>query len=263
LNWRSADADESGYPTPLERLALSIGLSIVIVPLLALFLNFTPWGISRLTVLSALLVLLVTGVTAATARRAMLPPEQRFRVPYRRLASGLVGSGERRRLNAIVAVLVLVAGGTAGGAIAMQTEGQRFTEFYLLSEGGETGESVAGRYPTALEPGEPRTVRVGIENQEGRRTNYTVVAELQTVETVDGERVVVERTELDRFDATVDPGETAVRPRRLTAEPIRPGEKHRVAFHLYRGPAPEAPNEEGAYRRTHLWVTVSADGGGA
>jgi uncharacterized membrane protein len=29
----------------LERLALSIGLSLAIVPLIGLFLNYTPWGI--------------------------------------------------------------------------------------------------------------------------------------------------------------------------------------------------------------------------
>jgi len=30
---------------PLERLALSIGLSLAIVPLIGLILNYTPWGI--------------------------------------------------------------------------------------------------------------------------------------------------------------------------------------------------------------------------
>lgn len=36
---------EEGDLKPLERLALSIGLSLAIVPLIGLILNYTPWGI--------------------------------------------------------------------------------------------------------------------------------------------------------------------------------------------------------------------------
>jgi uncharacterized membrane protein len=41
---------EALYPkeediSPLERLALSIGLSLALVPLIGLILNYTPWGI--------------------------------------------------------------------------------------------------------------------------------------------------------------------------------------------------------------------------
>ncbi|MEM3616108.1 MAG: DUF1616 domain-containing protein, partial [Candidatus Methanomethylicia archaeon] len=43
--------------TPLERLALSIGLSLALVPLVGLVLNYTPWGI-RLTPIIISLTLL-------------------------------------------------------------------------------------------------------------------------------------------------------------------------------------------------------------
>ena len=62
---------EALYPkerelSQLERLALSIGLSIAIVPLLALILNYTPWGIRQKSV-AALLTLYISiiGLTAA------------------------------------------------------------------------------------------------------------------------------------------------------------------------------------------------------
>lgn len=42
---------------PLERLALSIGLSLALVPLIGLILNYTPWGI-RLTPITISLALL-------------------------------------------------------------------------------------------------------------------------------------------------------------------------------------------------------------
>jgi len=50
---------EALYPeeralTPLERLALSVGLSLAIVPLLGLLLNYSPWGIRPGPVLTSL-----------------------------------------------------------------------------------------------------------------------------------------------------------------------------------------------------------------
>lgn len=55
---------EALYPrerdlSPLERLALSIGLSLAIVPLIGLVLNYTPWGI-RLEPIVASLTIYVT-----------------------------------------------------------------------------------------------------------------------------------------------------------------------------------------------------------
>lgn len=52
---------EALYPrkediTPLERVALSIGLSLAIVPLIGLILNYTPWGIRLIPILVALTI---------------------------------------------------------------------------------------------------------------------------------------------------------------------------------------------------------------
>ncbi len=52
---------EALYPeehrlSPLERLALSIGLSLAVTPLLGLLLNYTPWGIRLEPILAALSV---------------------------------------------------------------------------------------------------------------------------------------------------------------------------------------------------------------
>ena len=55
----------------IERVALSIGLSIAIVPLVALALNFTPWGIRLMPVVwsVALLILLSSAVAWIRRRR--------------------------------------------------------------------------------------------------------------------------------------------------------------------------------------------------
>ncbi|MGB9827804.1 DUF1616 domain-containing protein [Thermosphaera chiliense] len=53
---------------PLERLALSIGLSLAVIPLIGLLLNYTPWGI-RLDPLITALTLYNTAIGLVAAER--------------------------------------------------------------------------------------------------------------------------------------------------------------------------------------------------
>ncbi len=64
---------EALYPreeelSPLERLALSIGLSLAVVPLIGLVLNYTPWGI-RLNPILASLTMFTAAMLALAAYR--------------------------------------------------------------------------------------------------------------------------------------------------------------------------------------------------
>ena len=52
----------------IERVALSIGLSLAPVPLVGLFLNYTPWGIRLTPITLSLLALTITFATAAIIR---------------------------------------------------------------------------------------------------------------------------------------------------------------------------------------------------
>lgn len=54
---------------PLERLALSIGLSLALIPLVGLILNYTPWGIRLNPIVTALTLLTFTLSLAALARK--------------------------------------------------------------------------------------------------------------------------------------------------------------------------------------------------
>ena len=65
---------ESLYPnkedlTPLERLALSIGLSLALVPLVGLVFNYTPWGIRLTPIFTALSILTMGLAGLAVARK--------------------------------------------------------------------------------------------------------------------------------------------------------------------------------------------------
>lgn len=66
---------EALYPkkqdlTGLERLALSIGLSLALVPLIGLVLNYTPWGIRLDPILATLALVAMVLAVAATIRKA-------------------------------------------------------------------------------------------------------------------------------------------------------------------------------------------------
>jgi len=52
----------------IERLALSIGMSLALVPLVGLVLNYTPWGIRQAPIVLSLLTLTIGFATAAIIR---------------------------------------------------------------------------------------------------------------------------------------------------------------------------------------------------
>src|SRR2546428_1735225 len=64
----------------IERIALSIGLSIVVVPLLGLGLNFTPFGIRLVPILGTIDIFTDLVGLAAYWRRMQLAPHDRLRV---------------------------------------------------------------------------------------------------------------------------------------------------------------------------------------
>lgn len=248
--------------TALERLVLSVGLSVVTVPLVGLVWNFSPDGIDAQRILGSLVALVAVVAVVAAFRRFRLDAELRFRVPVGRLAadlrSGLVGATDRRTgLNVALAFLVVFAVVGVGAAVALPKDGEQYTELYLLTEDPDTGNLTATGYPDNLTVGEPRDVYVGVGNREAATTTYTVVVELQRLGTVDGERTVVEEATLDRFETTVPRGERAQVRRTIAPGPALTGEDLRLTFLLYRGTPPDDPTVSNAYRQVHVWVDVS------
>ncbi|RLF96161.1 hypothetical protein DRN58_09965, partial [Thermococci archaeon] len=62
----------------IERLALSFGLSIAVVPLIGLGLNYTPWGIRLNPILISISLFTILCLVAAFLRRVRLPEDERF-----------------------------------------------------------------------------------------------------------------------------------------------------------------------------------------
>jgi uncharacterized membrane protein len=249
----------------IERVALSFGLSIAIVPLLGLILNFTPWGIRLAPILVAVSGSTLVLTVIAAIRRWSLPEDERFRIPYQEWIDAgraeLLESDSRMDgiINILLVCSILLAVGAVAYAVAVPPQGETFTEFYLLHESGdEDDELVAANYPSEFVVGESKPVVVGIRNHEGGSVEYTVVVQLQEVRIEGNETVVLERQELDQFTSP-EIGDNETWQRTYEIRPTMTGEQLWVQYLLYRGEPPASPTRENAYRDLHLEINVTED----
>lgn len=257
----------------VERLALSVCLSIAVVPLIGLALNFTPWGIKLGPIMVATGGLSLVGIGIAADRRWSLPRDRRFRVPYlswmHTARRELLAPPTRTdaALNVVLLLSVLLAVSSVAYAAFVPTTGEQFTEFSVLTE-DKTGELVAADYPMAFERGEARSAVLDVRNQEHKPVTYTVVV---AIHRVDFQRAqpegptanvtdlsVIERRTLDRREVSLAHNETWQRQYNIRPQIV--GENLRLTFLLYQGNAPTLPTVEDADRELHLWVNVTDTG---
>lgn len=153
---------------PVERAALSVGLSLALVPLIGLGLNYSPWGIRLEVVLSSLSLFIVAGIGASMYRRWVLAPGEAFTVEVAlRSWAGLRWKSAALTLAAVGSLAGLA--GVAAFMLASQGNWEGFTEFYVLGPAGE-----AAAYPTTLAPGEKLTAILGVVNHEGQDITYRI-----------------------------------------------------------------------------------------
>ena len=273
----------------IERVALAFGLSIALVPLIGLVLNFTPWGIRLVPIMLAVSGFTVAATVVAAVRRWELPPDERFRVPYRAwIAAGRaeVFGPETRTdavLNVLLAASVVLALGAVSFAIMVPPAGEQFSALYVLTE-DDDGELVAGDYPTELTAGESAEIVVGVDNREHDTVAYTLVLVEQQVAFEDGVDSgdagdpvvdanetdgddpaavgleVVDQNELDRFEPTLAHNESWLHPHAV--EPTFTGENVRLVWLLFPdGEVPAEPSTDDTEYWVHLWVDVEESGG--
>jgi uncharacterized membrane protein len=158
----------------VERLALSFGLSIAIVPLIGLGLNYTPWGIHLTPILACVLAFIMGMSAVAWLRRRRLPSEERpgwhWRLARASLARYWVAQ-KRLDKTAMVALVIaiVVAVGVLIYVIATPRIGERYSEFYVLGMNDK-----AADYPTNLKVGQTGRVILGIVNHEQGDTAYRI-----------------------------------------------------------------------------------------
>jgi len=156
----------------IERLALSFGLSIAIVPLIGLVLNYTPWGIRLTPILVSLTVFNLIFAIVAIYRRTNAVGPWIPSISIEKLKEGLEwekSSKLDKALTVILIVAIISSIATLGYVITHPRPGEKFTEFYILGPEGK-----AADYPTELFVGEEGRVILGIANHEYRNVTYHV-----------------------------------------------------------------------------------------
>jgi uncharacterized membrane protein len=225
------------------RLGLSFGVSIVIVPLLEIALNLTPWGIRLGPTLVVLVVFTLVCVIVATVRRHQLPSEQRFSVNWsmRHKSEGqdavwLAGSRFDRMLTIALVITIIASVAIASYALVMPKPSEHFTEFYLLGTNG-----TLGNYTTNYTAGVPSPVTVGIINHEARNVTYELVISANNS---------TQRSTVYSEQLTIPAGQQWEKQIDLVVN--QTGDV-KLDFALFKDP----PTTD-VYRDTHIWVNVKA-----
>jgi uncharacterized membrane protein len=218
----------------LERLALSIGLSIAVVPLVSLILDGLPWGIGLWPVTVAGSFFIAACSAIAWTRRWLLPKEERFAMHITLNPAGWWAAQDHtnRILYGVLAGAVVTATVSAFAIVRVPKPGERFTEFYILGP-----EGLAENYPRDGALGQGTEVIVGIANYEEVASAYRVK--------VESEGQVIGQNDW----VQISPGEIDERP--VSFVPRQAGEDVEIEFFLYRG------EETEPYRSLKLWLTVN------
>jgi len=217
----------------IERTALSFGLSIAVVPLIGLIMNYTPWGISLYPILISLLVFIVVAAGVAWFRRRRLPPEQRFEPCFRLglLQFWRFPNRWDRVLSGVLVVAILAVIGMLVFVALSPTVEEKFTEFYILDSEGKTE-----NYPDVVISGEETQVTIGIVNREQEVTDYIIRIYIEGQKV--GEVGTITLAHEEKWEQLVSFAPTGV------------GEDQEVEFMLYMGGSDEA------YQVLHLWIDV-------
>jgi Predicted membrane protein len=226
------------------RLGFSFGVSIVIVPLLEIALNYTQWGIRLGPTLVVLVVFTLVCVIVAGVRRHQLPPEKRLSVNWPvwhqsddREADWLAGSRFDRMLSIALVIAIIASVAVASYALVMPKPSDHFTEFYLLGANG-----TLGNYTTDLTAGVLSPVTVGIINHEARDVTYELVVSANNS---------TQRSTVYSEKVTIPDGQQWEKQIDLIINQL--GDNVKLNFALYADPPTADP-----YRDTHIWVNVTA-----
>ena len=229
----------------IERAVISLGLSIAIVPIMGLVLNYTIWGIQEITLLTSLSIFILLMCAIAYHRRSLLPEEEAFEVPFKafflRMKTEIMKKPESKidRVFAVILVLSTLAS-VVGLAhiIGNPKEREHFTEFYILG-----ANKTADGYPADLILGKNGMVIVGIVNHEYRPVDYTMELRLEN------QSLPLPK---DQKQISLAHNMSWIEP--VTFTPPFKGNNMKLEFLLFNDTEKQTP-----YRNLHIWINVTKE----
>jgi len=173
----------------IERIALSFGVSIAVVPLIGFGLNYTPLGIRLVPILGSVIIFNVVFSALAMWRRTnSAEPFQPFdpKALYATTKSRFNAEARVDKALTIVLVIAILSSVIAlVYVVSFPREGESFSEFYVLGPGGK-----ASGYPQNITVNQSAPVILGIANHEHRTVNYTVEVWLSNITYADNTTLV-------------------------------------------------------------------------
>jgi uncharacterized membrane protein len=216
-------------------LALSLGLSLALVALNGLVLNYTPFGIRLESILYSLFGLILILSFIGWLRMKRLPPDERRNFSFTLSRPSLGKTRFEMALSIVLILVVIGALGTAVYTIAAPKDGQHFTEFYILGPDGK-----ADSYPGEMQVGETGKVLAGIVNHEYETVTYRIEVAVDGVKNFEINGITLPQD--GKWEDTV------------SFTPRTAGDNLKVEFVLYKntGTTP-------AFDPLRLWVNVKGD----
>lgn len=220
------------FPKPdniegMTRLILSVGLSIIVVPLLGLVNNYLPWGITLLPMMISLTVFNTMLIVLGWLVRKKLPIKQRFSI----LAVLKKEFNKNRIMNSVLLFFCLTIFITLTGIILIPKRSDSFTQFYITGQDG-----TASGYPKVVMAGKAEFVKLNVENNENKKTDYKIVIK------IDDNIIQTKNISLDHLEKWDDI---------ISIISYNPNDAAKVDFLLYKDNQLKTP-----YRQLYLWIKV-------
>lgn len=224
--------------TGIERLTLSIVLSIAIAIFDSFALNYTPWGVrpAPIVISLALITLLLLLIMCILRKKKNIPADERFLFDYHVFRKLLKADEKPTKIEKALIVALIASIFIASGIMIYEKltfPEEKFTAFYILGEGGRME-----NYTTDLYFGRSTSITVGFENHEHTTINYTLEAKFG-------------RSTLNSQKITLDHDENWLGTVSFIVNRIGPRTK--LEFLLYKE---ESANPD---KSLHLWVASHID----
>jgi uncharacterized membrane protein len=195
----------------MRRGVLSLALSAALVAIGGLILNYTPWGISNISVLLALLGLMLVFSFTAWVRERKIPLSERFILDFSLdlPMKNLLDKG----LYLVLGITILFAIGTFSYLIATSPAEEAYTEFYFFDAIDQTNNQ------KVFKEGEKSQIMVGIYNQNQESLFYGITVKIDGVK--NNELTGLNLANKEALEIPVD------------FTPVSSGDDQRIEFTLY------------------------------